>query len=358
MKRVDRLVAMTVLSAVAAVWVVLVGLDAFRVLVMEFDGVGEGRYTLVTAATSVLLSLPRRFYEMYGHAALVGGLLGLGSLAATGELTALRAAGLSRLRICASVVFGLALLMVAVVVLGETLAPAGERRSQALVLAAKSDDVSLARGGTLWARDGNMVVAARRARVLDADTVELAGVRVFEFEDDGRLAALTLAAVARHDAEGWSLHEARRTEFHAQEAVTRAEATQRWQSSLDVRLLAGGIIRPQYMSLHELARNVAWLSRNGQDAEGFRRAWWERAFYPVEVLVLAFCALPFAFGTLRSGGLSRRLFLGVVIALGFHFLHKTTVSFGAVYGMHPALANLLPPLLVVGLAGAYFRRHA
>jgi lipopolysaccharide export system permease protein len=76
------------------------------------------------------------------------------------------------------------------------------------------------------------------------------------------------------------------------------------------------------------------------------------------VLILAFCAVPFAFGALRSGGLSKRLFLGIVLALGFYFLQKAIVSIGSVYGFHPAVANLIPPLILIAAASLYFRRHA
>jgi lipopolysaccharide export system permease protein len=31
---------------------------------------------------------------------------------------------------------------------------------------------------------------------------------------------------------------------------------------------------------------------------------------------------------------------------------------GAVYGVHPGIANLIPPLLLAALAFLYFRRHA
>lgn len=79
-------------------------------------------YTVAKAISYTLLTVPRRLYEMFGYAALIGGLLGLGGLAGTGELTALRAAGLSKLRICVSVVITLFALTLCVAVLGETLA--------------------------------------------------------------------------------------------------------------------------------------------------------------------------------------------------------------------------------------------
>jgi len=69
------------------------------------------------------------------------------------------------------------------------------------------------------------------------------------------------------------------------------------------------------------------------------------------------CAMPFAFGTLRSGGLGKRIFIGMLLAIGWYFLQKAMVSFGTVYGVPPMLANWLPAVLLATVAWGYFRRR-
>ena len=98
-KRVDRLVAMSVLGSLLMVWLVLTGFDAVTQFLRQLSHVGKNGFTLGNAVVYVLVTFPRRAYEMFGNSALIGGLLGLGGLAGTGELTALRAAGMSRMRI-------------------------------------------------------------------------------------------------------------------------------------------------------------------------------------------------------------------------------------------------------------------
>lgn len=356
-RRVDRLVAEVVLGSVGLVWVTIVGFDAFMNFIGEVNDVVQGNYTLTKAIVVVLLTVPRRFHEMFGYAALVGSLLGLGGLAASGELTALRAAGMSKLRICASALCALAALTVLVTVMGETVAPAGERKSQAVELAAKSKVVALARGGSLWARDGDAVVNARSGRTRGAE-VDLSGVRVFEFDPEGRLTALSVADRAVHAHGAWTLFDVHRTVFGVDSAQGSDHKQLDWASGLDPQMLAISIIRPQYMPLRDLDRNIAYLDKNRQDASTFVNAWWTRVFYPLNVLVLAFFAVPFAFGTLRSGGLSKRLFIGMVLAIGFYFAQRAVVSMGLVYGFGPAVANLIPPLVLLAGIAFYFRRHA
>jgi lipopolysaccharide export system permease protein len=183
-------------------------------------------------------------------------------------------------------------------------------------------------------------------------------VRVFEFDPEGRLTSLSLAERAVHAANAWTLYNVRRTVFGVDSATSTVKAEDHWESGLDPALLSLSIVQAQYMTLRDLSRNIFYLERNHQDASTFRQAYWERLFYPVSVLALAFCAVPFAFGTLRSGGLAKRLFIGMVLALCFYFAQRAIVNMGAVYGVHPAVANLIPPLLLAALAFLYFRRHA
>ncbi len=358
-KQVDRLIAIAVLGAVGLTWFVLAGFDALTIFIGELGDVGRGNYGFGQAASYTLLTMPRRLYEMFGHAALIGGLLGLGSLAGSGELTALRAAGMSKLRICASVVLTLVILTAITTVLGETLGPYGDQQAKALALGAKSKDITLAKGGSVWARDGDTVIHAGSGRTLqgpNGPSVDLTRVRVFEFDEAGRLLSLAVAARASHVGDEWTLFDVRRTQFGEASAQSTEQATMTWVSALDPDLLALSIVKLDYLGLRDLARNIAWLERNGQDSRSFREAWWARLFYPLNVLVLAFCALPFAFGALRSGGLSKRLFIGIVLAISFYFLQRASVSMGSVYGLSPIVANLIPPLLLIALASAYFRR--
>lgn len=75
------------------------------------------------------------------------------------------------------------------------------------------------------------------------------------------------------------------------------------------------IIQPEYVSARDLWRNIAYKKKNHLDAEAVNTGFWTRVYYPFNVLLLAFAAVPFAFGALRNGGLGKRLFLGMVMAV-------------------------------------------
>lgn len=361
LRQADRLVAASVLGSLAMAWLVLVGFDTFTSFARQLGSVGERGYTLAQAGLYVALTVPRRAYEMFGFAALIGALLGLGGLAASSELTALRASGMSRLRIAGSVLGVIAVLTFVVVVLGETAAPAGERGAQALQLSLRSDKLGLTTRSGLWARDGNSIINAKAALALQEEgrtRVELRDVRVFDFDDAGALTAFSHAASARHAAGAWRLDDVRSTRFDAEGAHAGTQDSMDWHSNLNARLLELSVVRPKYLALRDLRRNIRHFHRNGQNAGSYDSAYWARVFYPLNVLLLVLAALPFAFGSMRSGGLGKRIFIGILLAVVWYFLQMALVSIGSVYGLAPWFANLLPALALAAVAAFAYRRRA
>lgn len=359
-KRVDRLVAMSVLGSLLIVWMVLTGFDAVTQFLRQLGSVGKNGYTVSNVIVYVLVTTPRRAYEMFGNAALIGGLLGLGGLAGTGELTALRAAGMSRLRIAGSAVGVVAVLIVGVVILGETAAPWGDQQAQVMQLRMKSRDLGMDTASGLWARDGQDIINARGTSLRQRDgvrTVQLSDVRVFTFTDDGQLSRFEWAKTADHDDHQWVLHDVRRTTLGDKGLHTDTLASLPWKSSLNPKVLAQSVIQPQYLSMRDLLRNMHYLESNGESPGSYAVAFWRRALYPFNVLVLVLCTMPFAFGTLRSGGMGKRMFIGMLLAVGWYFMQQAMVNFGTVYGMPPLLANLLPATLLAIGAWLYFRKR-
>lgn len=357
----DRLIGLRVLSMLAMVWGVLLGFDLIQTFVNEIDEIGQGNYTTGTAILYTIYTIPRRAYELFPTAALIGSLLALGGLAATSELTALRAAGLSRLRISLGALIVIAGLTLVMVIVAETIGPIGEQRAQALAVAAKSKDVSVAQWSGLWAREGDTFLNAEHGRVKGEGVqswVELDGVRLYEFGEDGRLASIALAKRAEHRNGEWTLFELRRSRFVERGVESETIAQERWDSDLNPELLSLGVTRPRYLATRDLSASLDYLERNGLDKGQFENAYWRRWFYPANALVLCLAAMPFAFGTLRSGGFGKRLFIGIVLGLGYFMLQRLAVDTAEVYRYDLRLANALPPLLVATAAWLYFRRPA
>ncbi|MBS7457790.1 LPS export ABC transporter permease LptG [Coralloluteibacterium stylophorae] len=357
----DRYVARAVLASVLMAWAVLLGFDLIGAVVQELGDLGGG-YTFGLALLNVLFTVPRRLYDLFPSAAVVGSILALGGLASTSELTALRAAGISRLRICMGAVLALVALTAVMIVNGETLGPSGEARATSLAASAKSGDSILSRFSGLWARDGEVFVNVRAGSRREAGQdsfVELADVRLYEFDADGRLATLTRARSAELRPDDRSvLEDVRRIHFTPREARVEIHAEVPWETSLDGESLASSMTRPRYLSTAQLSQTIDYMRANSLYAGEYEAFYWARWFYPLNVLALCLAAMPFAFGQLRSGGFGKRLFLGIVFGLGFFLVQRIVTQLAEAYDVDLRLASLVTPLVLGGVAVWQYRRQA
>ncbi|MBE1158897.1 LPS export ABC transporter permease LptG [Dyella acidiphila] len=361
-KRVDWLIGVTVLGSMLLVWLVLIGLDAMMQFVRQLGYIGRNGYTLSNAIFYIVVTIPRRMYEMFTFASLIGGLLGLGGLASTGELTALRASGMSRLRIAVSAVGVVAVLVTGVVIMGETVGPWGDQQAQALQLRLRSGGNLGQTSSGLWARDGDRIINAKDKALRNAGDhsyVQLLDVRVFTLTQDGQqLSRFDQAASAQQVGRQWVLNKVRSTTLDDKGVHSTVSDTLHWDSKLDPEVLQESLVQPQYLAVRDLQHIIDYKKKNGENTRPYEIPLWSRVMYPANVLVLVLCSMPFAFGALRSGGLGKRIFMGMILAISWYFVQKAIVSFGTVYGIPPLAANILPALLLAGIGWYYFRKHA
>jgi len=357
----DVYLGKVVIGTVLLTWAVLLGLDVMLNLFTEFGDVGEGNYGVTEAIVYMLYTVPRRAYTLFPTAAVIGSLMALGQLAATSELTAFRAIGLSRRRLSVTVAVALAILTLLMVVSGETLGPWGQRRADALKASSRSDNLIVAQYSGVWAREGDIILNAEGGEEHDNGTdkwLELRDVRLYEFDDDGRLESLALAKVAEHRPGGWLLRDVTRTTFGPDSVSQSKVAEERWESQLDATALSADIDRPRYLSAAELRDAIQYRVRNALDASEYEEHYWGRWFYPLNVLALCLAAIPFAFGSLRSGGLGKRLFIGIVFALGFWLLQTQFVKMASAFKFDFRVAYALPTLIMVAVSVFLFKKRS
>ena len=358
-RRMTWYVGRNVLLATLAAWAVLLGFVSVVDFVTELRDVGKESYTLSHAVLYMLLTTPRRMYELFPTVAVIGSLLGLGGLAARSELTVMRAVGVSKLQMGLAALLPLLALTVLMVIDVETIGPAGEQRAQELANS-KSKQMIMARYSGLWAREGDLFLNARGNSAPHTENgrswVELEDVRLYQFDHQGRLLSLAHARKAEHRDDGWTLKDVERTWFDARSVRIDKIPSERWRTELDDSTLAAQLARPRYLSSSELRSNIDYLRRNQLDALKFESAYWSHWFYPYNVIVLCLAILPFAFGSLRSGGFGKRLFLGILIGIGALLVQRMFVGLADVYRFDVRWAFLLPPLLIWALCWGWLAK--
>jgi lipopolysaccharide export system permease protein len=363
MKRAGRKItlylAMSVLMLTMLVLLVLLGFDLIMAFYTTFSNVGKNGFTLNHAILSTLLTAPRRAYDLLPVASVIGLLLGLGQLAAKSELIAMASVGVSRLHIALGGLIPVLLLAGSMIVIYETAGIAGEKQSL-VVNTHKSYKFSLARNSGVWAKDGDWYFNARAGSAkgrAEGAWLELADVSLYQIDAQGVLTSITHARTASNRNAQWLLRDVRLTRFGADKVTLEQIAEMPWKTQITNESLEATLSNPRNLRLHELRSNIDYLERNKLDARDFTTAYWGRWFYPVKSVVLCLAVLPFAFGSLRSGGFGKSLFIGIVVGVSALLLEDLFVNFSEVYRFDVRLAYVLAPASVFALCWGYLAKR-
>ena len=349
MNILSRYFARQIYVATFGVLLAFLGLFAFFDLLNELDNVGHDGYQLHHALLYVAMILPGRVYELIPIAVLIGSLYALTNLARNSEVTVMRASGLSTARALGLLASIGSAFVVLTFVFGEFIAPPAEAAAQQWKLTARGEIVRQQLSSGLWVRDGVRFV---NVGVLKPDR-SLENVRVYEFDDNYALVSISDARNGAYVAgKGWRLAEVSRTRFGGDSTAVEKLPEIYWQSDLTPEVLSVLMVRPERMSVRNLYAYVTHLRENGQQSDRYEIALWKKLAYPLASLVMLALALPFAYSHDRMGGVSLKVFLGVMLGVAFHLLNGLMSNLGVINAWPPAVAALTPSLLFLCAAGA------
>lgn len=350
----SRYVMTRVLVGIGMVSLLLVGVYSLIELIREARALGEG-YGAAQMLWYLAQTTPRRLYDIFPFAALIGTLLGLGGLAAGNELVAMRAAGFDRGQLVARVLAAVMLCLLALMLLSELAIPGLEASARADRQQARTGQVYLGGHGDLWLRDGEQVVRVGYSAWLTDDRIEFGELLIYTLDAAMRPRDIITAERASHEQGQWHLQQASRRSLEAGEGLARVDQLT-LASDLSPELFAATVSRPRLLPMPDLLRMRAFLERNGLDAERYIQAFWDRLFFPVNVLAMVLIGLPFVFRDQRSGGRGLNLFAGVALGLAYFVLTRLVQGVTMIVPAPIWLASLLPALLIVMLAGLLLRR--
>lgn len=333
------------LAAIALVLAALIVLYSFFDLIGDLKNV-KGGYTLTHALLYVGLRVPGRLYELIPVAVLIGSLYALTTLARFSEITVLRASGLSTGQMIRTLLQVAGLCMIVALLIGEGVAPFMDQEAQKLRLRTTSNVIGQEFRSGLWVKDGHTFINVQAA----TPDARLQGLRIFEFDTQYHLKRVSQAESGEFTArQDWQLQKVVHTTLEETPQGERArQETQdemRWQSALTPEILSVLMVAPEQMSLYQLLVYTHHLLENHQKTERYEIALWKKLFYPGASLVMVILALPFAYMQTRMGGISLRIFAGIMLGVSFHMLNGLFSSLGAINAWPPFLSALAPPAL-------------
>ena len=108
------------------------------------------------------------------------------------------------------------------------------------------------------------------------------------------------------------------------------------------------------MSTLDLFRYVRHLDENEQASQRYEIQFWKRALYPFACLVMIALALPFAYMHARSGGISLKVFGGIMLGISFVLLNSLASHVGQLVNWTPWIVASAPSAFYLLLSMAAF----
>ncbi len=335
MSRSTELIARAVWPALAVVFAVFLGLELVFRLLDELDKFGPN-YTFIDALLVSITGMPRRLYLDLPIILLIAVAAGLGGLAQSSELTILRAAGLSRLRIFMKLMWVLSPILVLSIVVAERGMPQAEQFSRVY------KDARIAGGvkDSIWTRD-----IGRYVFVEGGATGEVRTWKQIEIRSDQN----DIATVVSSDDVSLSGSTIALKDAQILRLTPEAVVTETTTLTQDTRLSANEVRwltqNPDALALSELWEASRYLRAEGLNDRAHSQLFWQRVLLPVTLIMLALLASATAFGSLRTMSLSNRVFLAVLLGLVFKYAMDMASPAVFLAGGHPALAIVLPLLI-------------
>lgn len=364
MKTVRTLLYRDLVWSIVFVSVAFLSLFFFIDFLDQLDGVGRNGMTMGHAVLAALLVVPARLYELSPISVLIGAIYAMARLAQSSEFTILRTGGLGPGR-ALHLLAGLgALLALLTFFTGEYLAPWGEQQAVAMKARLRGGQSFGVAGA--WLKERRETADGLRSYSINVERTSADGlmqhIRIFEHDSAGRLLSRTEAASGQATATAsgtvWHLQDVDRTLWPDGQAAAAMQnrhlASLDWHTTLDERLVAAAVSPIDSMSTTELWRYSRHLTNQEQTAQRYQLLFWKRALYPFACIVMMALALPFAYLQARSGGVSLKVFGGIMLGISFVLLNNVVGHLGLLHDWTPWLAALVPSLVYLALSMAAF----
>ncbi|CAH9056613.1 Lipopolysaccharide export system permease protein LptG [Pseudoalteromonas holothuriae] len=352
MKTLDWYLGRSILQTTGFALLVFVGINTLIKYIEQLKSVGRGSYDMADAMLYTFYSMPADIVVFFPMAALIGGLTGLGALAASSELVVMQAAGMSRLQIIGSVMKTAIVLALCMMALGEWGVPQAEKAAKQLRNnAIFGGEVFNAQKG-VWAKDGSNFINIGNIE----KSGDLKNVSIYYFNDDLELNKVMRVVHAKSVPQGWVFNGVEEVILSQDRITTHYRESQIYNSQLTAEKLDVVSVDPESLSFRGIWSYLSYLEQNDQDTSSYDLALWRKVMQPLTIAVMLLVALSFIFGPLRSVSMGARIIMGVITGLVFHLSNEIFGPIVMVYNVPAILGAMMPSVLFVVIASYLLKR--
>lgn len=363
MRIARRYIASEIYRSSAVVLMALIGLFSFFNLIDDLDKI-NANVSLLNLFYLQALGLPTQLYELLPIGLLIGAVLALAGLAQRNELVMLRVAGISGLQLLLALWTITIPLMIGAFVLSEYITPRTEIQASesSLKLLGKAGGGRLNSG--YWFKENDQQSQMRLINIGKlSDKSTLHDITIYEFNANQQLLALIEAKTGFFSGDLLHLSQAKRSLIapDALDALKNVDQVPllieldelpelKIKTTLSAERLLARILTPERMAITDLIDYVEYLDQNQLQTERQTIALWRKAAYPFTLLVMITIAAPISFVQTRHGGVGSKIFIGILIGVGFFMANQLALNLGMLSHWQPWVTALLPSLLALILA--------
>lgn len=350
MGKLDIYIGKQVLLSIIIVLLIVVGLD-FMFRALDELGELEKDYTIGPMLIYSAYYVPAAVYEYLPLSCLIGCLVGLGALASGSELTVMRAAGVSVIRLVSIVLKPVILLSLLAMLLGEYVTPYAGAVAESTRAELRSRGTVSGKTG-IWHRENNEYVHIN----VVTPSGEIRGISRYVMNDDNSLSLSSVAQSGVYQGDYWQLQGVVETRFHGDRTDVVNLQSLEWNLGLTPQRLKVLLIKPKDMSISELYSYSQYLAEQELDNDRFMQTFWRKMLQPLAIIGLVLVAISFIFGSLRSVSTGQRIIAGVVVGMVFKISQDILAPFSSIVHIEPVWAALIPIAICALLGGWMLKR--
>ena len=328
---------LALLAVLTAMMQLLELLDVTSEILDRGQGVGALMYYAV-------LRLPAELGLALPLAVLLGTMTALNAMARTLEITAMRASGVSLMRMLGYLLPVFVVIASVQVAIQQLVLPPVEIELKRWWSASTPpDDKESTR---LWAHTSAGLVAID---TFSPDGRQLQGVRLYEREA-GLLSSRLRAANARWDGRAWQLSDVTELRLVAGKIHSVHDAAREWQTNLHPdEVLRLGVTRP-YLSSIMLNDVIVGARVGSQPLSYYQTALYRSYAAPFGVFIMLLLAMPTAATKTRHSGGGGAMVLALALGLAFLLSDGILASLGSSGQLPPLLTAVAAPALFISIA--------
>lgn len=346
-KILARHVTLTTSATMLGTTVVLAFLFILFSYIGELGSLKAG-YGAWEAFLYVMWDAPYNLNKILPISALIGAVLGLGSLASNSELIVMRASGVSLWRIVSWVMRPALLLVLLSFAISQWVIPYTKEQASSI-----RNQSSVARLGEVrgyWSREGQRFIYIDYAN----ESGQLNHVKSMTFDQNYRLTSQMQAERGQFIKNGeWVMHNIQQINLLPS---GEAEFKKLEQLPLDLALKPKYVhmvtVDPEDLAPTELVVFMRYLDEYSQVPKTYQLAFWKKVGAPFSLLALTLIACSFIFGPLRQQSMGLRLVIALFVGLGIYYLQDFLGYASLVYSPSPAWFVFVP-IVAMFAGGGY-----